>query len=226
MSGLFGFIAVVGFVGFIVALLALVRGRLRWARISNRKIAGIALAASFCVFVTGGAIAGATSGPRPNGTGVPAPITTSTTPPPATTSATTTTNPPVTTSSTTVPPTTTTTKPRPTTTVPPKRTTTVPQPPPPPSIPLNCDASMTNAQPADYTETDVIVHTGVAGAQVTTTAHYKTTKTTHSGVAGTDGSADIPYRISDATPGYTVEVDVTVVARGMSQSCGTSFTPQ
>jgi hypothetical protein len=89
---------------------------------------------------------------------------------------------------------------------------------------LTCAASMSNTQPADNSTTDVIVHTGVAGANVTTTAHYKTTSTTHSAVA-TDGNVDIPYDISRATHGYPVEVDVTVTAAGATQSCSTSFTP-
>jgi UDP-N-acetylenolpyruvoylglucosamine reductase len=84
---------------------------------------------------------------------------------------------------------------------------------------------MSNPQPADNTETDVIVRTGVAGAEVTTTAHYKTTDTTHQAAAVSNGEADIAYRISTAKPGYTVIVDVTVTANGTSRSCATSFTP-
>lgn len=72
--------------------------------------------------------------------------------------------------------------------------------------------------------TDVIVHTGVPGAMVTATAHYKTTDTTHSGIAASTGVADTAFRISRATPGYTVTVDVTVTAQGASKSCSTAFT--
>src|SRR5580704_17729460 len=39
---------------------------------------------------------------------------------------------------------------------------------------LPCRATMSNAHPADYTTTDVRVHTA-ARAHVTTVAHYKTT---------------------------------------------------
>jgi hypothetical protein len=85
---------------------------------------------------------------------------------------------------------------------------------------------MSNPTPADYSTVDVIVRTGVPGAGVTATAHYKTTDTTHSGVAAGDGVADIPFRISRATPGYTVAVDVTVAAGGASRYCSTGFTPQ
>ena len=44
--------------------------------------------------------------------------------------------------------------------------------------------------------------------------------------AAGNGTADIPFRISRATPGYTVEVEVNVDAHGASRSCTTSFTPQ
>jgi N-acetylglutamate synthase/N-acetylornithine aminotransferase len=83
---------------------------------------------------------------------------------------------------------------------------------------------MSNPSPADYSTTDVLVSTA-PGAQVTTTAHYKTTDTTHSQSADASGHTDIAYRISRATPGFTVSVDVTVTIPGASQTCQTSFTP-
>jgi hypothetical protein len=85
---------------------------------------------------------------------------------------------------------------------------------------------VSNSTPARYTTVDVIVHTGVAGAGVTATAHYKTTDTTHSSVAASNGVAYIAFRISSATRGYTVNVDVTVTASGANQNCSTEFTPQ
>jgi competence protein ComEC len=90
--------------------------------------------------------------------------------------------------------------------------------------PLTCNASVSNPTPADYSTVEVIVHTGVPGASVTATAHYKTTDTTHNSSVGGDGVADIPFRISRATPGYTVTVDVTVAAGGASRDCSTGFT--
>jgi hypothetical protein len=96
----------------------------------------------------------------------------------------------------------------------------------PPANPLTCAASMSNPSPADYSTTDVIVHTGVAGATVTATAHYKTTDTTHQATADGNGVADIPFRISRATPGYTVDVDITATAHGATRYCSTSFTPR
>jgi hypothetical protein len=101
-----------------------------------------------------------------------------------------------------------------------RRTTTSP------ASTLICLASMSNPNPAQYSTTDVIARTGVAGASVTATAHYKTTDTTHTGLAASNGVADIPFRISRATIGYPVAVDVTVTGHGSSRSCSTSFTPQ
>jgi hypothetical protein len=95
----------------------------------------------------------------------------------------------------------------------------------PPASPLTCSASVSNPSPADYSTTDVIVHSGVAGVAVTATAHYKTTDTTHQVTADSHGVADIPFRISRATPGYTVDVEVTAAAHGATRSCSTSFTP-
>jgi hypothetical protein len=85
---------------------------------------------------------------------------------------------------------------------------------------------MSNPTPADYSTVDVIVHTGVSGASVTATAHYKTTDTTHTGFAAGNGVAEIPFRISRATRGYTVAVDVTVASGGATRFCSTAFTPQ
>jgi len=223
-----------GLVGFGIALFALIRGHLDWARIRNRKIATVGLVVTFGVMITGSALAApapATNTAATTGTSAPLasrimalPTTTTTIP------ATTTTDPPTTTTTTTTtnPPATTTTVPthHATTTVgrPPAthRTTT---PPPPAGPALICSASVSNPFPADNSTVDVVVRTGVSGASVTATAHYKTTSTTHSTSAGGNGEATIPFRISRATPGHTVEVDVEVSAGGVSQSCSTSFTP-
>ena len=89
---------------------------------------------------------------------------------------------------------------------------------------LSCSASVSNSSPADYTSVDIYVRT-VPGASVTTVAHYKTTDHQKSTTAGSAGQATIAYYISGATPGYTVEVDVTVSAGSRSSRCSTSFTP-
>jgi hypothetical protein len=93
-----------------------------------------------------------------------------------------------------------------------------------PARPLPCSASMSNARPADYTYTDVRVHTGNF-ATVTTVAHYRTTNTKHHGTAGRRGNLSIPYYISGATPGYEVKVSVSVKKGSRTGSCSTSFTP-
>jgi hypothetical protein len=90
---------------------------------------------------------------------------------------------------------------------------------------LRCHASMSNAQPDDYTTTDVLVRTN-HNAHVKTVAHYKTKNTTHYRRANKHGKATVPYYISGATPGYTVTVSVSVKKNGLTGSCSTSFTPQ
>jgi hypothetical protein len=93
-----------------------------------------------------------------------------------------------------------------------------------PATGLSCRASVSNNSPADYTTVSIYVHT-VAGASVTTIAHYKTTDHQKIVVATSAGQATIAYYVSDATPGYTVAVDVTSSAGGRSAHCSTSFTP-
>ena len=90
---------------------------------------------------------------------------------------------------------------------------------------LPCAASMSNASPTVNSTTHVLVRTAAAAA-VSTVAHYKTTQTAHSGTADGGGRADIAYRISHATKGYRVVVDVTVSKSGLRNSCSTSFTPR
>jgi hypothetical protein len=108
-----------------------------------------------------------------------------------------------------------------------------PAAPAPPTVPpttpatgqgLSCSASVSNSSPADYSTVDVTVRT-VAAAAVTTIAHYKTTDNQQSTVADGSGVATIAYRISRATPGFPVVVDVTAAASGRTATCSTSFTP-
>jgi hypothetical protein len=88
-----------------------------------------------------------------------------------------------------------------------------------------CTATMSVAHPPDESTTDVEVAT-VPNAQVKTVAHYKSTSTSHNGTANGRGRATVPYRISRATAGYQVRVDVTVDAGGGTATCSTSFTPK
>jgi len=99
------------------------------------------------------------------------------------------------------------------------------QSPPPTTGRLACSASISNSRPAQYSTVDVLVTTS-PGATVTATAHYKTTVTTHTATAGSSGRAAIPFRISRATSGFTVIVDIAVSKSGAGASCSTSFTPQ
>ncbi len=87
-----------------------------------------------------------------------------------------------------------------------------------------CRAWMSNSKPKDYSTIDVWVATS-AHAEVATVAHYKTTQTKHSGWANAKGDAEIAYRISDATPGYKVNVTVSVASGRNWGSCSTSFVP-
>jgi hypothetical protein len=85
---------------------------------------------------------------------------------------------------------------------------------------------MSNASPSDYSTVDVIVGTGLSGATVTATAHYKSKDTTHTRTAASNGVATIPFYIAGATVGYQVSVDVTASGAGSTRTCSTSFTPR
>ncbi|MDP9165155.1 MAG: hypothetical protein M3O32_03695 [Actinomycetota bacterium] len=90
---------------------------------------------------------------------------------------------------------------------------------------LPCSASMSNTSPTTNSTTHVLVRTA-SKAGVTTVAHYKTTNTQHTATADSSGRADVPYRISHATKGYRVVVQVTVQKGSAKGSCSTSFTPR
>jgi hypothetical protein len=83
---------------------------------------------------------------------------------------------------------------------------------------------MSNARPVQYSTTSVLVST-VALARVKTTAKYKTTETVKRSVANVRGKDTVPYRISSATPGFTVVVSVLVTSGGKDASCSTKFVP-
>ena len=93
-----------------------------------------------------------------------------------------------------------------------------------PSAALGCHASMSNSRPKDYTTISVNVGT-VRYAGVTTVAHYKTVNREHSGKANAQGNAKIGYYISGATPGYRVNVNVTVTSGRSRGTCSTYFIP-
>jgi hypothetical protein len=93
-----------------------------------------------------------------------------------------------------------------------------------PAAAPRCHASMSNSRPKDYTTIYVNVGT-VRHAGVTTVAHYKTVNTKHTGKANAGGNAKIGYYISGATPGYRVNVSVTVASGRSRGTCWTSFIP-
>ena len=93
-----------------------------------------------------------------------------------------------------------------------------------PAAALQCDASMSNSRPKDYTTIYVNVGT-IRYAGVTTIAHYKTVNRKHTGKANAEGNAKIGYYISGATPGYRVNVSVTVTSGSSRGTCSTSFIP-
>ena len=93
-----------------------------------------------------------------------------------------------------------------------------------PTATLRCHASMSNSRPKDYTTIYVNVST-VRYAGVATVAHYKTVNRQHTGQANVHGSASIRYYISGATPGYRVNVSVTVWSGRSRGACSTSFIP-
>lgn len=90
---------------------------------------------------------------------------------------------------------------------------------------LRCTARMSDATPARYSNTYVLVHTAAA-ASVRTSAHYKTTTTTKTGTADRSGNAQLGYDISRATKGYRVVVTVTVRKGSRQAGCATSFVPR
>jgi hypothetical protein len=90
--------------------------------------------------------------------------------------------------------------------------------------PLACAVLMSNTQPEENHTTEVLVNTA-AGATVTATAHFRTTTTSHTDRATATGHTDIPFEVTKGTIGFRVLVDITIKAHGLSRSCATSFTP-
>jgi hypothetical protein len=93
-----------------------------------------------------------------------------------------------------------------------------------PDAALKCHTWPSNRNPADGSTVSIRVRTA-PHASVTTAAHYKTTTHVKHGTAGDMGHKDIPYDISDATPGFKVVVDVTTSRNGVKGHCSTAFTP-
>jgi hypothetical protein len=92
-----------------------------------------------------------------------------------------------------------------------------------PVVALSCVASVSNAHPTQYSTVYVYVTVGRPSIDVHAVAHYKSTDTAHDAVTASDGKATLPFKISRATKGFTVVVDVSVSG---GPSCQTAFTPQ
>ena len=88
---------------------------------------------------------------------------------------------------------------------------------------LTCVASVSSARPVQYSTVEVYVRVGRANVPVVAMAHYKSTDTEQDGASDSTGRTTLAFRISRASVGYPVVVDVSV--RG-GPSCQTSFTPQ
>jgi hypothetical protein len=148
-----------------------------------------------------------------------------TTAPPSTTQITTTTTPPP--SSTRAPTTTTSVRPAPTTTAAPRPAPTSPTSTAPVVAPTSaphvgtCTANISNPTPTKGATVIVTYTSNVPNAEVVLTAHYKTTTTVHENATDSAGNGSDAYRISTATSGFEVFVDVQI---GTAR-CRTSFTP-
>jgi hypothetical protein len=90
---------------------------------------------------------------------------------------------------------------------------------------LPCTVSVSKEHPADYTHVGVRVRTA-PGGQITVVAHYRTVRHEVTARAYANGRHTFRYWISDATPGYLVNVDVRVSQAGRKGSCATWFTPR
>jgi hypothetical protein len=92
------------------------------------------------------------------------------------------------------------------------------------AAPPSCTATMSNPNPADYTDDTVNISSNVPDEPVLITKYYKTTTTTDSGETDLGGSASISFDDSGATLGFTVVVNVSI--NGGEATCSTSFTPE
>lgn len=75
----------------------------------------------------------------------------------------------------------------------------------------NITANVDNVSPSPNTIVNVNV-TGPAKAEVKLVCHYKTGDVSYSGVIGNAGNAMIPVQVESNSSGYSVVVDVSVIA--------------
>ena len=86
-------------------------------------------------------------------------------------------------------------------------------------------ASVNNKTPSQNSTVNVTVN-GTAKSSVTIVCHYKSTNTTYKATISSNGKAVLPVKISRATKGYTVVVNVSVTCKGKTSTTKTSFTPR
>lgn len=98
--------------------------------------------------------------------------------------------------------------------------------PPAEAASKKCAVKMSNSKPRQYSNTWVNVSKVGAKAKITTTAHYKTTKTKKKATASKKGKASLKYYISGATPGKSVKVSVVAKKGKTTWTCSTSFKPK
>lgn len=84
-------------------------------------------------------------------------------------------------------------------------------------------ATVDNPKPTMGQTVNVIV-TGPVGAYVYATAKYKNASVSNSGVIGSDGTTKISFAMGNASPGDTVNVDVTGTLNSNTYTAQTSFT--
>jgi hypothetical protein len=89
---------------------------------------------------------------------------------------------------------------------------------------LKCTASVSNARPVQNTVEAVTVKT-VAGAQVVTSARYKTNTANVTTLSNAHGVANTFYNVGTALTSFKVNVLVTVLKGAQHATCATSFIP-
>jgi len=100
-----------------------------------------------------------------------------------------------------------------------------------PPRPLQATADVSDANPCQYSSVTVHVHLSrgdvpVGDAAVSSSWHFRTTTSSEPGTTDSDGDAYLTRRISSATAGYYVEVDVIAQDGGDYAHAATGFTPQ
>ncbi|GAA1926207.1 hypothetical protein GCM10009689_01120 [Brevibacterium antiquum] len=98
--------------------------------------------------------------------------------------------------------------------------------PPAEAASKKCAVKMSNSKPRQYSNTWVQVSKVGSKSKITTTAHYKTTKTKKKATASKKGKASLKYYISGATPGKKVKVTVVAKKGKTTWTCSTSFKPK